>query len=282
MLTTKTKIQLASVLSKGVRFVRRMGRSKNDLVEAKRGNLRWQLDLNEGIDFSIYALGVFERSVVTTYRRFVRPGDIVLDIGANIGAHTLHLARLVGSEGRVLAFEPTLYAFNKLRRNLALNVDIASRVTAEQIMLTDRPDETIEAEVYSSWPLDGGRGLHAKHLGRPEALTGSRAERLDDYLTNTGIKRLDFVKLDVDGFECHVLGGSLTALKKFRPVVLMELSPYLLTERGRSAAQLVSILKQAGYNLFRLDGKTAVSYDAALFQKLVPDGSIFNVIGRPA
>jgi hypothetical protein len=106
--------------------------------------------------------------------------------------------------------------------------------------------------------------------------------RLDDYLTNTGIKRLDFVKLDVDGFECHVLGGGLTALKKFRPLVLMELSPYLLTERGRSAAELVGILKQAGYNLFRLDGKTAVSYDTGLLQKLIPDDSIFNVIGRPA
>jgi FkbM family methyltransferase len=282
VLTTKTKIQLASVLSRGVRFVRRIAGTKNDLVEVKRDNLRWQLDLNEGIDFSIYALGVFERSTVMTYRRLVCPGDVVLDIGANIGAHTLHLARLVGNEGRVLAFEPTLYAFNKLQRNLALNADIASRVTVEQIMLTDRADETMEVEVYSSWPLDGGRGLHAKHLGRPEALTGSRTERLDDYLTNAGIKRLDFVKLDVDGFECHVLGGGLTALKMFRPVILMELSPYVLSERGRSSAQLVSILKQAGYSLFRLDGKTELPDDAGLLQKLVPDGSSLNVIARPA
>lgn len=282
MLATKTKIQLASTLSKAVRLARRIGGAKNDRVEKNRGNLRWQLDLNEGIDFSIYALGLFERSTVMAYRRLVGPGDVVVDIGANIGAHTLHLARLVGSEGRVFAFEPTLYAFNKLQRNLSLNPDIASRVTAEQIMLTDDPDETIEAEVYSSWPLDGGLGLHPKHLGRPESLTGSRAERLDDYLTNSGIERLDFIKLDVDGFECHVLGGSLTALKIFRPAILMELSPYVLRERGRSLEQLLGILKQAGYNLFRLNGKTALAGDPDSLQKLVPDGSSLNVIGRPA
>lgn len=281
MLSTKTKIRLAVVLSRGVRIARRIGGAASDLVEVKRGGLRWHLDLNEGIDLSIYLLGAFERDTVVTYRRFIVPGAVVLDIGANIGAHTLHLARLVGDAGQVYAFEPTLYAFEKLRRNLALNPDIASRVTAEQIMLTDRPDAKIEAEIYSSWPLSGNADLHAKHLGRPEATTGSRAARLDDYLAEAKVERLDFIKLDVDGFECHVLGGGLAALQRFQPVILMEFTSYVLRERGRSTAELLGILQQAGYRLYRLDGKTALPNEPAGLHGLVPEGSSLNVIARP-
>jgi FkbM family methyltransferase len=281
MLSTKTKIRTAAVLAQAVRITRRIGGSTSDLVEVKRGGLRWRLDLNEGIDLSIYLLGAFERSTVVMYGRFVRPGAVVLDIGANIGAHTLHLARLVGDGGRVYAFEPTIYAFEKLKRNLALNPNIASRVTAEQIMLTDRPDAKVEAEIYSSWPLSGGGGLHAKHLGRPEATTGSRAERLDDYLEKAEVQRLDFIKLDVDGFECHVLGGGLASLKRFQPIILMEFTSYLLQERGRSSDELLSILRQAGYRLYRLDGKTALPQEPAGLHMLVPEGSSLNVVARP-
>jgi FkbM family methyltransferase len=281
MLSTKNKIRLATVLSRAVHIARRIGGAENDLVEVNRGGLRWQLDLNEGIDFSIYLLGAFERSTISTYRRLIPQAAVVLDIGSNIGAHTLHLARAVGEAGRVYAFEPTVYAFEKLQRNLALNPEIASRVTAEQIMLTDRPEVEITAEVYSSWPLNSDNRLHPKHLGRPESTAGSRTERLDDYLTKTDIERLDFIKLDVDGFECHVMGGSLAILRKFRPVILMELSPYALTERGRSSTELLGIVKQAGYGFYRLDGRTALPNDPVRLQKIAPDGSSLNVIARP-
>ena len=85
-----------------------------ELVTSRQG-LTWQLDLREGIDLSIYLLGRFEPSTVRCYTRLVNPGDVVLDVGANIGAHTLPLARLVGEAGRVIAFELTRYAFLKLQ-----------------------------------------------------------------------------------------------------------------------------------------------------------------------
>jgi FkbM family methyltransferase len=263
-------------------LARRVVGAGDDIVTVRRSSSCWRLDLREGIDFSIYLLGAFERSTAKAIRRTVRPGMIAFDIGANIGAHTLGLARLVGASGKVYAFEPTVYAFGKLRQNLALNPELQSRVIAEQVMLTDRTDLPVEAEIYSSWPLFENRdGLHPKHLGRPESTLGSRAVRLDGYVEAASIKRIDFIKLDVDGFECHVLGGGMAALKTFRPVILMELSPYVLAERGRSLEELQDILRLAGYRLCRLDRDDTLPMDPAQLREIVPDGASLNVIARP-
>jgi FkbM family methyltransferase len=281
-LNTKTKMRIAATLSRGVRLARRVGGASDDIVTARRAGARWRLDLREGIDFSIYFLGAFERSTARAMRRLVGPGMTALDIGANIGAHTLGLARLVGERGKVYAFEPTAYAFAKLRQNLTLNPELEARVTAEQVMLTDRNNGTVEAQIYSSWPLFESSGkLHPKHLGRPESTLGSRAARLDDYLGSAAVERIDFIKLDVDGFECHVLGGGMDALKRSRPVILMELAPYVLTERGRSLEELLDILRAARYRLSDLDRNAALPMGAAQLRTLVPDGASVNVVARP-
>ena len=155
-------------------------------VEVSRGGLRWRLDLREGIDLSIYLLGSFEPSVTKSYRRLVSPGDVVLDIGANVGSHTLPLARAVGDSGRVFAFEPTGWAFSKLQTNLALNPDLASRVTAEQVMLVGPGESTVPGAIYSSWPLASGTQLHPVHRGRLMSTDDAHAVTLDDYLADVG------------------------------------------------------------------------------------------------
>ena len=105
--------------------VRRMV-GRGPLVETTRGGVRWNLDLGEGIDFAIWLRGCFEPSTLHALQRLVRPGATVLDIGANVGAHTLHLAAAVGSTGRVLAFEPVAESFRKLRTNVAANPSLAA------------------------------------------------------------------------------------------------------------------------------------------------------------
>ncbi len=275
---TQTKIFIAATLSRIVRALRRF-RGAGSVAEFVRGGLRWRLDLGEGIDFSIYLLGAFEPITVAACRRLIKPGDTVLDIGANIGALTLPMARMVGEAGRVFAFEPTDYAFAKLQANLALNPGIAARVVAAQSMLTDNPEAGSEA-VYSRWPLDAAPDLHAKHGGAAESTSAAKAQRLDDYVAAAGIGRVDFIKLDVDGFECHVLGGARQTLAKHKPVILMELAPYCLAERERSLGELLGLLDQAGYRLFHLDGTSPVTDAANRLIADIPDGASVNVIAR--
>src|SRR3979411_2156168 len=95
-----------------------------------RDDVTYDLDLSQGIDFAIYLGNIYERQTKAALRNLVPPASLVLDIGANIGAHTLHLAQLVGPNGRVIAFEPTEFAFRKLSRNLELNPRLPHRGTA--------------------------------------------------------------------------------------------------------------------------------------------------------
>ena len=113
------------------------------------------------------------------YRKLIKAGDTVLDIGANIGAHTIPLARLVGDTGMVVAFEPTKYAFTKLLRNAALNPGLAARITACQMMLVAGDADTLPDAIYSSWPLESSSDLHKAHHGRLMPTEGATVSTLD-------------------------------------------------------------------------------------------------------
>jgi FkbM family methyltransferase len=278
MLTTKTKIALARLAQRPVMWSRRLrGAGPNATVE--RRGLTWALDLNEGIDFAIYLLGAFEPETVRAYEKIVRPGMTVLDIGANVGAHTLHLARLVGDEGRVIAFEPTDWAFAKLTANLALNLEIARRVTPVQAFLVDRADREVEAEVPASWPLDG-RDVHPQLRGRAMTAEAAVATTLDDWLAAADIPRVDFIKMDVDGHECGVLAGAEKMLARDRPTILMELSPYILEERGGSLDGLLDQLEAVGYRLFGLTDGAPLPQDRAALARTIPVGAGINAVAR--
>jgi FkbM family methyltransferase len=278
-LNTRTKIALARIAYVMLMALRRpLG--LGNIVETTRGGVRWRFDLNEGIDFALYLFGRFEPDTVNAYRHAVKPGDVVLDIGANIGAHTLFLAQAVGASGKVVAFEPTTYAYGKLTANISLNPDLARVIEAEQAMLVDTTT-ALPTAIYSSWPLSAPSGAqHPKHLGVPMDTAGARRVTLDDYLDGAGLAPVRFIKLDVDGHECAVLRGAHNTLRRDKPVLLMEMMPYGLTEAGSSLESLLGLLTGAGYRLFRLDGSPLPS-DASLTRHIPPAGSI-NVLCRTA
>ena len=91
------------------------------VIKAKVDGIIYQLDLNELIDRSIFYEGCFEPMTTAVINKYVNPGMTVLDIGANIGCHTLRLAKLVGKNGKVIAFEPMSWAYLRLKRNIELN-----------------------------------------------------------------------------------------------------------------------------------------------------------------
>jgi FkbM family methyltransferase len=278
-LKTTHKIALARFAYRTIGFARGLV-GLGDQVEVARDGLRYDLDLSQAIDLTIFVLGRFEASTVAALRRYVKPGATVLDIGANIGPHTLQLARLVGASGRVLSFEPTDFAFAKLRRNLQVNPQIAGQVTALQYFLTAGDGNTLPHSVYSSWALPRSPEAHEKHLGLPMATAGARGAALDCVLAEQGVERVDLVKLDVDGFECDVLAGASNMIRRDRPTFVMEIMPYGLVEQGASLEQFLNFFLPFGYRLYDERTEAALPSDAKALERMIGEGASINVIAR--
>jgi FkbM family methyltransferase len=276
---TTHKIAGARAIYRVVRAGRSiLGRSDRQVVV--RDGVTYELDLSQGIDFAIYLANVYERQTKAALRQLVSPASLVLDIGANIGAHTLHLAQLVGPNGRVIAFEPTDYAFRKLRRNLELNPQLEARVTTCHCFLTKHDEDRVPSAIYSSWPLAREAGLHAKHLGREMRTESARARSLDSVLSELADRKVQLIKLDVDGFECDVLGGATVLLRDVRPIFVMELSPYVLEEHGSSLERLLSYFIPNGYSFYDERTRKPLPSTARELQRLIADGAGINAIAR--
>ena len=249
----------------------------------QRGGILWELNLRQGIDFAIFLQGHFEPNTIKIYKNYVRTGFVVLDIGANIGAHTLPLALIVGDSGKVIAFEPTDYAFEKLQKNLSLNETLASCVTAIQALLVANTSKALPDAIPSSWSLDKGvqnnANIHPIHRGTFNSLKGAVPMRLDDWLQRNPVSRIDFIKMDVDGYEIDVLEGATQTLLAHRPVIVMELAPYIFEERGRKFIELVKILKKQNYSCSTFSGDP-LALDESL-EKKIKKGCSINVILRP-
>jgi FkbM family methyltransferase len=242
-----------------------------------RRGVAFEIDLAEGIDLAMY-LGVYERDTHRALRRLVRAGDTVLDIGANVGAHTLPLARMVGSSGHVVAFEPTSFAFDRLLHNLSLNPQLSARVRPVRAYLDDHPGDHRPVAFYARWRLDTASAQHPVHKGSLERADDADAWTLDAYSTAAELGRVAVVKLDVDGFECKVLRGATTLLTRDNPFIVAEICPYALEEHGDSVEDMVALLSGCGYRLFDERSLMPISRDVkALRARIKPQSSI-NVV----
>jgi FkbM family methyltransferase len=276
MIKTSDKIFIARLLLHAVKTVQALfGKSNRNIAVVKRRGIRWSLDLNEGIDFSIYLIGGFEPRTLRLYQKIIQPGYTVLDIGANVGSHTLPLAKLVGNNGRVVAFEPTTFAYRKLIVNIALNPELSPRIIPMQAMLVADSRARLAPGLFSSWPLESSSDLHEEHKGRLMDTSGASVETLDDAVDRLNLSRIDFLKIDVDGYEYPVLKGGLQTLKIHKPSIIMEFAPYLI--KLEEFYDMVELLVGLGYQFRNANSLRQLPGDAHALKNLIPPGASLNI-----
>ena len=182
-------------------------------------------------------------------RGVLKPGDTVIDIGANIGWYTIFAAKLVGASGKVIAFEPEPRSFSFLQRNVALNR--LSNVIVENKALSNK-EEKVRLFIDEQ-----NRGNHhifdwsdGRHYIEVDAL------QLDDYLArSTGIAKVDFIKIDMQGAEGVILEGMRQTLERNPNLQLdVEILPAALKQAGTDPAALLSDLERAGYEFWDIGG----------------------------
>ncbi len=276
MLSTAAKVRVASMLYRFVRLVR-APTGAPDRVRVQRRGIHWDLDLREGIDLTIYLRGAFELDTLRALESRVRRGDTVLDIGANVGAHTLHLARLVGAEGQVIAFEPTDFAVAKLRANLEANPELEPRVSLHQAFLVANGSAAPVAPVAASWPVDGTRPDDAVTASRSMSALGARAMSLDSLIAASGDPVVHLIKMDVDGHELEVLSGALDLLQKHAPVLVMELAPFVFHPESKFDA-MVELLTGLGYRFRPLGSARHLPTEPRELKRRIPSGGSVNVV----
>jgi FkbM family methyltransferase len=186
---------------------------------------------------SLELYGEFSEQEVQLFRAVVRPGQTVLDVGANIGAHTAALAKLVGPTGKVLAFEPQRGLYYVLCGNVAQNnlhqVRCYQAAVGERSGTIAVPEFDTDAEVNY-----GGIGL-------ADGLSSGSSEmvpllKIDDLQ----LTACHFIKADVEGMEERVLMGAAQTIRRFRPLLYVE------DDRPDRSSDLRSCLFELGYELY--------------------------------
>jgi FkbM family methyltransferase len=191
----------------------------------------------------------YEAPAVRFFRRTLRPGDTMFDVGAHVGLFTLLAARLVGPSGEVHAFEPVPANFERLGRNVALN-DLPG-VHLNRAAVGDR-----EGEVSLGLRDESlvGNSTCDFTVGATLSAVTAPTTTLDAYLeARPGTPRIRLVKIDVEGFESRVLAGLERTLATEPPdAIMLELNGQMLFEQGSSPSGLLATLRGAGYELRQL------------------------------
>jgi FkbM family methyltransferase len=195
------------------------------------------------VSASLYWFGDFDPWVDRTLRRLARPGDVVLDIGANIGATSLVLARAVGPSGKVFAFEPHPQTAVLLRANLAANG--LAMVDVQELALSDT-EGSFSLQEPPGQP--GMARLGAKPVsGKPAVST----LRLDGWLADRPkLGRIAVCKIDVEGHEPRVLDGMVQTLAAGRIAAIVferHLPQYAPDD------PVFARLTRCGYRIFRIE-----------------------------
>jgi FkbM family methyltransferase len=214
------------------------------LVRVRRLGLRVELDLRDNLQRVLYATGTYEPALLRFLEAELRPGDVMVDVGAHVGVHALHAAarlRRLGG-GTVVAFEPARDSAAKLRAAAARN---RVELTVVEAALGAAPG-TAELRADPAYdPADAGvRSLHGRG-GRVQAVT---VTTFDAWAAEARLERLDLVKLDVEGSELEALRGMAGSLGRLRPrALVVEVKQRVLDRAGVDGDEIHLLLARLGY-----------------------------------
>jgi FkbM family methyltransferase len=189
---------------------------------------------------TLWVSAEYEKTETALLCEVVKPGWTAIDAGANFGWHAIHLSRLVGADGKVLAFEPVPRTFEELTDNVALN----------------------SCENLEVFRMAIGNGADPIHMYVPQISLGAGAAsqfldvgekievpmtRLDDLMEEKSLERVDFIKADIEGGELALLRGGDLLLKTFRPSILIEIVDIHCRRFGHAPEDVYRHLVERGY-----------------------------------
>jgi FkbM family methyltransferase len=205
---------------------------QSKIKDCRHGRIMY-LSNDAYIGRSLDVYGEYCEGEIDIFRQLLRPGDVAVDVGANIGALTLGMARVVQSAGAVVAFEPQRAIYDILCNNLRLNK--ITNVRALRQAVGSAPG-VIRVPPLDYRQVDNFGGV---------ALGGPAGEEVDVVtIDSLGLPRLRILKIDVEGMEWEAVTGARSTIGRLQPAL------YLENDRRDKSPKLISLVFELGYRLW--------------------------------
>jgi FkbM family methyltransferase len=219
------------------------------------------------IEYTILSTGTYEDEISKLIKISLKPGDVALDIGANIGLQSLRMSKCVGNEGKVYAFEPLTYLQEKFSNNIKLNK--ADNVKLFPFALSDAESKAEFKINKNNW----NQGTFS--IGNNEQ--GTEIQQViikvaDEIPDIKGLGRLDLVKIDVEGFEYQVLQGLKQTLAKHKPRIIFEYDSNYWLSNGQNISDCYHFLSALNYTLYQI---TSVGCELIKHPSTIAGGNLF-------
>jgi FkbM family methyltransferase len=232
------------------------------------------LNQRDAVVSGAITFGVYEPAETVFFCAACQPGMTFLDIGANIGYYTALASKRIGEQGRIIALEPDPENFRYLQQNVAANgahnaVCIQKAAAGESGVL----------RLYVNPENRGDNRLYANDLC--DSSYEVEVSTVDTMLEECGVERVDLVKIDVQGFEGHVLRGMRQTIQRSEDLILLtEFWPFGLRSAGTSPEDLLVELEDAGLRLYELTPKGGLAHltDKKAFIERHPGRKYANIV----
>lgn len=179
----------------------------------------------------------------------VKEGMVIFDIGTNIG-HVLLTFASKNKTGKIYGFEPLPNIYERAKKNVSLNN--FNNIILSNVAVADSSEDLV---VQLSHSHHSGSSRLAKKENNQTATTNIKAITLDEFVHKNNIQQIDFMKIDVEGFEKNVLYGGKQTLQKFKPIMFIEVNDKAQQAQAFSGKLLIELLESLHYQVFTTDGK---------------------------
>jgi FkbM family methyltransferase len=211
--------------------------------KAKRDTILYDLDISKLIDHSLYFFSIQDKAWTNLFK-VIKPEFYIVDAGANIGFLSMNLAKLC-PQGFIYSFEPDSENFDYLQRNKNNN-----HFTNIHLFKTALGEKAGKAELYKMY--DNNPGANRILSSQPNQNIASETIEiavLDEFKKNGAIKKINLLKIDVEGFEPFVLKGAKEIIETWRPILFIELAEVNLRQQGYTARKLIELVESFNYSV---------------------------------
>lgn len=211
---------------------------------ATRDGINYELDLSCMMQW--YVFWDFKEKQRDRLYSLIRPGDVVLDVGTNIGETLLHFARLVGETGKAYGFEPDQHNYANVKKNISLNP--FKNLQVFNLGVSDKK-ETVKLFRVDPHNLGMNRILTDEEASKFDDFTTIEVDTIDNVIAANGIDNVDLIKIDIEGYEMHALRGARNLLDSQHPKLFIEVGYTRLLKNETSPNEMIAYLQGFGYEV---------------------------------